>query len=757
MPKKVYELAKELNVSSKVLLDKLKKILKIDVKSHMTTLEDNEVDAVLRLFGLKKDEPEAPASVQNEVAVNHEVKEEKNSHEKVEKNKNEKPESEKHNKEHDVKVEKSDEYLHIEDDESENIKMDKADELLIEEYLNKENDKKIEKIGSKAKQVKNQKVDKVVVKKQDEVKVEKVELKKVIIPESITVKELAEKLGHPAAELMKKLLILGIMATINHELDFDTAALIATEFGAEVELEYVVTDEERLLDEHEDNPEDLQTRPPIVVVMGHVDHGKTSLLDAIRETNVTEGEAGGITQHIGAYSVNIKGRKITFLDTPGHEAFTAMRARGAQATDIAILVVAADDGVMPQTIEAIDHAKAAGIPIIVAVNKIDKPGADPQRVKQELTEYGLVAEEWGGETIAVPVSAKQRTNIDQLLEMVLLVADMNEIKANPNRLSKGTVIESRLDKGKGPVATLLIQNGTLSVGDAIIAGTTFGRIRAMIDDKGLKTKKAKPSMPVEIHGLSDIPKAGDIFYAVTDEKLAKQVVEKRRIKERETQIGVTSKVSLEQLFNQIQQGKVKDLNLIIKADVQGSVEAMKQSLEKLSNDEVRVCVIHKGAGAINESDVMLAAASNAIIIGFNVRPDSSATSVADKEKVDIRLYSVIYNAIEDVETAMKGMLDPEYKEVILGHAEIRSLFKLSSVGTIAGCYILDGKVTRNSEARIIRDGIVAYQGSISTLKRFKDDAKEVATGYECGITLDKFNDLKEGDVIESFVMEEIAR
>lgn len=750
MPKKVYELAKELNVSSKVLLDKLKKILKIDVKSHMTTLEDNEVDAVLKLFGLKKDEPEP---VQEEKT---EIKEEKNAHAKEEKHKIEKPETQRVYKEHGVKVEKSDEHVYAEEDETASIKFDKADELLIEEYLNKENEKRVEKIGSKAKQAKNQK-EKIVDKKHDEAKTVKAEPKKIVIPESITVKELAEKLGRPGAELMKKLLILGIMATINHELDFDTAALIATEFGAEAELEYVVTDEERLLDEHEDNPEDLQNRPPIVVVMGHVDHGKTSLLDAIRETNVTAGEAGGITQHIGAYSVNINGRKITFLDTPGHEAFTAMRARGAQVTDIAILVVAADDGVMPQTIEAIDHAKAAGVPIIVAVNKIDKPGANPDRVKQELTEYGLVVEEWGGETIAVPVSAKQRINIDHILEMVLLVADMNDIKANPNRLAKGTVIESRLDKGKGPVATVLVQNGTLNVGDAIIAGTTFGRIRAMLDDKGQKVKKARPSTPVEIHGLSEVPKAGDLFYAVTDEKLAKQVVEKRRMKEREAQIGVTSKISLDQLFSQIQQGKVKDLNLIVKADVQGSVEAMKQSLEKLSNDEVRVRVIHKGAGAINESDVMLAAASNAIIIGFNVRPEPSAVSVAGRESVDIRLYRVIYNAIEDVEAAMRGMLDPEFKEVVLGHAEVRNLFKLSSVGTIAGCYVLDGKITRNSEARVIRDGIVAYEGSISSLKRFKDDAKEVAAGYECGLTLEKFNDLKEGDVIESFVMEEIAR
>ena len=744
MPKKVYELAKELNVPSKVLLDKLKKILKIDVKSHMTTLEDNEVDSVLRLFGLKKDESKVLVSEQEEIETDYEEKEEKLDTEKV-------------YKDNEAKIEKADEQVPVEEEEITNIKMDKADELIIEEYLNKENDKKSEKIGSKIKQVKSQKVDKSPFKKQEEVKVEKVTLKKIIIPESITVKELAEKIGRPTAELIKKLLILGIMATINHELDFDTAALIAPEFGVELELEYVITDEERLLDEHEENPEDLQNRPPIVVVMGHVDHGKTSLLDAIREANVTEGEAGGITQHIGAYSVNVNGRKITFLDTPGHEAFTAMRARGAQVTDIAILVVAADDGVMPQTIEAIDHAKAAGVPIIVAVNKIDKPGANADRVKQELTEYGLVVEEWGGETIAVPVSAKQRTNIDQLLEMVLLVADMNDIKANPNRLAKGTVIESRLDKGKGPVATVLIQNGTLSVGDAMIAGSTFGRVRAMLDDKGQKTKKASPSMPVEIHGLAEVPKAGDLFYAVTDEKLAKQVVERRKIKEREVHIGGTSKVSLEQLFDQIKQGKVKDLNIIIKADVQGSVEAMKQSLEKLSNDEVRVRVIHKGAGAINESDIMLASASNAIIIGFNVRPESSAVSIADRENVDVRLYRVIYNAIEDVEAAMKGMLDPEFKEVVLGHAEVRNLIKLSSVGTIAGCYVLDGKMTRNSEARIIRDGIVAYEGSLSSLKRFKDDAKEVATGYECGLTLEKFNDFKEGDVIESFTMEEIAR
>ena len=579
---------------------------------------------------------------------------------------------------------------------------------------------------------------------------------KVVLPEIVTVKDLAEKLKKQASEVIKKLFAYGIMATLNQEIDYDAAATISEEYGYTVEKEIVVSEEDILFDDSEDKEEELEPRAPIVVVMGHVDHGKTSLLDAIRETNVIAKEAGGITQHIGAYSVKINNRKIAFLDTPGHEAFTAMRARGAQVTDIAILVVAADDGVMPQTIEAINHAKAANVSIIVAVNKIDKPGANPDKVKQELMEHGLVAEEWGGETICVNVSAKQREGIDSLLEMVLLVADMMNLKSNPNKQAKGTVIEAKLDKGRGPVATMLVQRGTLKVGDSIVAGTTVGRIRAMTDDKGQKVKKAKPSTPVEIIGLPDVPEAGELFYAVGDERIAKQLVEKRRIKHRELSLKSSSRVTLDDLFNQIQQGKVKDLNIIVKADVQGSVEAIKQSLEKLINEEVRVKIIHGGVGAITESDVMLANVSNAIIIGFNVRPESSARTVADRENVDIKLYRVIYEAIDDITAAMKGMLDPKFKEVILGHIEVRQIFKASGIGTIAGCHVTDGKITRNSDIRIIRNGIVVHEGKLASLKRFKDDAKEVATGFECGITLEKYNDIKEGDVIEAFTEEKIV-
>ncbi|MCX8130099.1 MAG: translation initiation factor IF-2 [Clostridia bacterium] len=578
------------------------------------------------------------------------------------------------------------------------------------------------------------------------------------IPETITVKDLAEALKKTATEVIKKLMALGMMVTLNNELDFDTASIVASEFGVTTEKEVVVNEEDILFDDSdEENEENLQPRPPVVVVMGHVDHGKTSLLDAIRETNVIDSEAGGITQHIGAYMVKINDRNITFLDTPGHEAFTAMRARGAQVTDIAILVVAADDGAMPQTIEAINHAKAANVSIVVAINKIDKPGANPDKVKQELTEYGLVAEEWGGDTIFVPVSAKKRENIDQLLEMVLLTADLQELKANPDRQAKGTVIEAQLDKNKGPVATVLVQRGTLNVGDTIVTGTTVGRIRAMVDDKGHKIKKAGPSTPVEILGMPEVPEAGEIFYEVADEKVAKQLVEKRRLKQKEQQLKASARVSLDDLFNQIKEGKVKDLNIIVKADVQGSVEAVKQSLEKLSNEEVRVKILHGGVGAITEADVTLAQISNAIIIGFNVRPGTNVTEAAQNAGVDMRLYRVIYNAIEDVQAAMKGMLEPTFKEVIQGHAEIRQTFKVSGVGTIAGSYVTDGKIIRNSDVRVVRGGIVVHEGKLASLKRFKDDAKEVAQGFECGLSIERFNDIKEGDIVESYIMEEVAR
>ena len=583
------------------------------------------------------------------------------------------------------------------------------------------------------------------------------ELTDITIPETISVKDLSTELKKTSSEIIKKLLGYGILATINKEVDFDTAFLIAQEFGVTAHKKEVVTDEDILFDESEDKEEELKPRPPVIVVMGHVDHGKTSLLDAVRKTNVIEGEAGGITQAIGAYQVEINGREITFLDTPGHEAFTAMRARGAQITDIAILVVAANDGVMPQTVEAINHAKAAGIPIIVAINKIDVEGANPDKVKQELAEYDLISEEWGGDTIFVPISAKKRINIDNLLEMVLLVADMKELKANPNKQAKGTVIEAKLDKAKGPVATMLVQRGTLDVGDTILVGSVIGRIRTMTNDKGQKVKKAGPSTPVEITGLTSVPEAGETFYEVKDEKTAKHLMERRKRQAREKALNATSKVTLDDLFSQIEKGNLKQLNIIVKADVQGSVEAVKQSLEKLSNDEVKVKVIHANVGAITESDVTLANVSNAIIIGFNVRPEPIAKDMAEKSEVQIKTYSVIYNAIEDVEAAMKGMLDPVFKEVIIGNAEVRQTFKISDVGTIAGCYVTNGKVARNAGVRVLRDNVVIHDGKLISLKRMKDDAKEVASGYECGIQIENYNDIKEGDIIEAYIMEQVKQ
>ncbi|MDP4179799.1 MAG: translation initiation factor IF-2 [Bacillota bacterium] len=625
-----------------------------------------------------------------------------------------------------------------------------SEDYILEEFYDNDGVKRSKRVSKQKRDVRGQTENKHIPRR--------AVLTQVKIRESISVKDLAETLKKTSTEVIKKLMVLGIMATLNHELDFDTAAIISEEFGIKAEKEVEVNEEDILFDESEiEDEKQLAPRPPVVVVMGHVDHGKTSLLDAIREADVVKGEAGGITQHIGAYTVKINNRNITFLDTPGHEAFTAMRARGAQVTDIAILVVAADDGVMPQTVEAINHAKAANVSIIVAINKIDKPGANPDRVKQELTEYGLVSEEWGGDTICVNVSAKKRMNIDGLLEMALLTADMQELKANPNRQAKGTIIEAKLDKDRGPIATMLVQRGTLKLGDSIVTGTTVGRIRAMVDDKGHNIKKAGPSTPVEILGLPEVPEAGETFYAITDEKIAKQLAEKRKLKLREQQLKASAKVSLDDLFNQIKEGKVKDLNIIVKADVQGSVEAVKQSLEKLSDDEVRVNIIHGGVGAIAESDVTLAQVSNAIIIGFNVRPGANVAEMAKDAGVDLRLYRVIYNAIEDIKAAMKGMLEPTFKEVVQGHTEIRQIFKVSGIGTIAGCHVTDGKVTRNSEVRIIRDGIVIFEGKLASLKRFKDDAKEVAQGFECGMSFEKFNDLKEGDIVESYIMEEVAR
>lgn len=578
---------------------------------------------------------------------------------------------------------------------------------------------------------------------------------KITVPEEITVGELAALLKMTAAEVIKKLFALGMMATVNEVIDYDTAEIVATELGAKVEKEVVVTIEERIIDDTVDSEEDLQPRDPVVVVMGHVDHGKTSLLDAIRNTSVTSTEAGGITQHIGAYRVQTPEGKITFLDTPGHAAFTSMRARGAMATDIAILVVAADDGIMPQTIEAINHAKAANVSIIVAINKMDKPGASPDRIMQQLTEHDLVPEEWGGDVICIPVSAKTHQGIDKVLESINLVAEMLELKANPNRAAKGIVIEAKLDKGRGPVATVLVQNGTLKTGDTIVAGTSVGRVRVMTNENGKVLDSAGPSVPVEIMGLAEVPQAGDTFDAVSDEKLARELVEQRKREAKEEEFKQYQKVTLDNLFSSISQGEMKELNIIVKADVQGSVEAVKQNVEKLSNDEVKVKVIHGSVGAINESDVMLANASNAIIVGFNVRPDPVAAEIAERDGVDMRMYRVIYDCIEELEAAIKGMLAPKFREVVLGRAEVRNVFKLSSAGMIAGSYVLDGKITRNSQIRVVRDGIVIFEDAIASLKRFKEDAKEVASGYECGVGLEKFNDIKEGDILEAFIMEEV--
>ena len=583
------------------------------------------------------------------------------------------------------------------------------------------------------------------------------ELKEITIPSNISVKDLATDLKKTSTEVIKKLFDLGIMANINQTLDFDTAYLVADAFGVMATKKEEIKDEDILFDDSEDKEEDLQQRPPVVVVMGHVDHGKTSLLDAIRQTNVIEGEAGGITQHIGAYKVNVNGREITFLDTPGHEAFTSMRARGAQITDIAILVIAADDGVMPQTVEAINHAKAAGIPIIVAVNKIDLPGANVDKVKQELMKYELVPEEWGGDTIFVPISAKKNINIDNLLEMVLLVADMQNLRANPNRQSKGTVIEARLDKAQGPIASVLVQRGTLNVGDTIILGTSIGKIRTMKNDKGKMVREAGPSTPVEITGLHEVPEAGDVFYEVKNEKVAKHLIEQRKLESREKALNNTEAVTLDNLFDKMASEDLKQLNIIVKADVQGTAEAMKSSLEKLSNDEVRVSVIHSSAGGVTESDVQLAKAANAIIIAFNVRPVGAAKNLAEKDGVEIKQYSVIYQAIEDVQDAMKGMLAPVYKEVNIGNAEVRQTFRISNVGTIAGCFVLDGKLERNAGVRVIREGVVIHDGKLVSLKRFKDDAKEVSKGFECGLQIEDYNDLKEGDIIEAYIKEEVKR
>ena len=619
-----------------------------------------------------------------------------------------------------------------------------------------------EKIVNKAKQRQQQQAASAKRRQEERDKMQKLQLElakkqqlKVSIPDEINVGELASRMKKTAGEVIKQLIKLGVFASVSDVVDYDTAALVAMELGCKVEKEVVVTVEERLIDDHEDSADELVGRAPVVVVMGHVDHGKTSLLDYIRHANVASGEAGGITQHIGAYTVEINGSPITFLDTPGHEAFTSMRARGAMVTDIAILVVAADDGIMPQTIESINHAKAAGIPLVVAINKMDTVGANPERIKQQLTEYDIVPEEWGGDTIVCPISAKTGMGIDNLLENLVVLAEVLELKANPNRAAKGAVIEARLDKGRGPIMTVLVQNGTLKLGDIIIAGTAVGRVRTMINDKGQRIAEAGPSVPVEISGMSEVPSAGDTFNAVADERMARELVEERKTQQKNAAFGMNKKVSLEDLFSQIQAGEMKTLNIIVKADVQGSAEAVKASLEKITNEEVRVKVIHSAVGAINESDVMLAATSGAIIVGFNVRPDNAARDSAARSNVDMRMYRVIYDCINEIEAAMKGMLSPKFKEAIIGHAEVRETYKVSKVGTVMGCYVTDGKIQRGCQVRVLRDNIVIHEGDLASLRRFKDDVKEVASGYECGMQIEKFNDVKVEDVIECYVMEQI--
>jgi len=755
---RVHEVAKDFGLTSKVVTDIMTEFLTTP-KNHMQVLENDELNLIFDVI-TQRNQVESFEKLMSEAYV-PEAKDESPAP-KAEKKadvapaKQDAPKEQKEPKKsgkittvHHLDTRASSVDLSKYDDHAESLVPESAKRMKqgMEKFKNQKN--RNQQQSNKRRQEEQDKMRRL----QEQV-AKKTPLK-VLIPDEIQVGELASRMKRTGADVVKELIKMGVMASVSAVIDYDTAALIAMEMGCKVEKEIIVTIEERLIDVSEDAAEDLVTRDPVVVVMGHVDHGKTSLLDAIRKTNVVSGEAGGITQHIGAYRVNLKGRDITFLDTPGHAAFTSMRARGAQATDVAILVVAADDGIMPQTIEAINHAKAAEIPIIVAVNKMDKEAANPDRIKQQLTEYELVPEDWGGSTIVCPISAKRGDGIDNLLEMVLLTADMEDLKANPNRRASGIVIEAKLDRGRGPVATVLVQNGTLKAGDIIIAGTSVGRVRAMTDENGRQLKTAGPSVPVEIIGLSEVPGAGDLFHAVEDERMARELVEQRKHNEKmEASQNIGGKVSLEDLFSQIQQGEMKDLNIIVKADVQGSVEAVKQNLEKLSNEEVKVRVIHGGVGAINESDVQLAGVSNAIIVGFNVRPDTNAQSLAERDKVEMRMYRVIYDCIEEIEAAMKGMLAPKFREVALGRIEVRTVMNLSSAGKIAGSYVLEGKVQRSAQIRVVRDGIVITEDSISSLRRFKDDVKEVATGFECGIGLEKFNDIKEGDIFEAFIMEE---
>lgn len=788
---RVHEVAKDFKINSKVI-NEILTAYATTPKNHMQVLEENELDVIFEYLtqhrqvssieeiyneGLKSE----TKKVAEEAKIQDEAAKPKQEHGKKKGNQEEEGKVPVQSKQ--IQNEKSAQQVNVPtmqepvksnvpkkrviDTSGVTVNIDKYDERLDtlvperaasmkqgkEKFTKKNNQNGRNQSNSNAKQKRKQEERDRMQRLQLEIA--KKQPLKVMIPDEIAVGELAIRMKKTGAEVVKQLIKLGVMASVSDIIDYDTAALVAMELGCKVEKEVIVTIEEKLIDDSVDQEEDLEMRSPVVVVMGHVDHGKTSLLDAIRNTNVVSGEAGGITQHIGAYRVEINGSPITFLDTPGHAAFTSMRARGAQVTDVAILVVAADDGIMPQTIEAINHAKAANIPIIVAVNKMDKQGASPDKIMQQLTEYELVAEEWGGDTIIVPISAKTGMGIDKLLEMVVLTAEMRELKANPNRAARGAVIEARLDKGRGPVATLLVQNGTLHQGDIIIAGTAVGRVRMMTNDKGEKVTQAGPSVPVEITGMAEVPGAGDIFHAVADERMARELSEQRKQELKNAANEANRKVSLEDLFAQIQQGEIKDLNIIVKADVQGSAEAVKASLQKLSNDEVRVRVIHSGVGAISENDIMLASTSNAIVVGFNVRPDNAARESAARADVDIRLYRIIYDCINEIEAAMKGMLAPKFKEALIGHAEVRQVYKVSHVGTVIGAYVQDGKIVRNCKVRVVRDGIVVHDGELASLRRFKDDVKEVASGYECGMSVEKFNDIKEGDIIEAYVMEQI--
>ena len=771
---RVHEVAKDFNTTSKVITQILTDYATTP-KNHMQVLENNELDVIFEYL-TQHNQAESLADI---FASAPKAGEAKPAEKKQEKTAAAKPaekahtaqqpapeKKEKENKPHVPRQVAEKRVVDTRGSAAVNIAKydEKFDNMAGDKSRNRDRDRKggKEKIVNKAKQRQQGQAASGKRRQEERDKMQKLQLEiakkqqlKVMIPDEINVGELAARMKKSAGEVIKRLIKLGVFASVSDVVDYDTAALVAMEFGCKVEKEVVVTVEEKLIDDHEDSADELVGRAPVVVVMGHVDHGKTSLLDYIRHANVASGEAGGITQHIGAYTVEINGSPITFLDTPGHEAFTSMRARGAMVTDIAILVVAADDGIMPQTIESINHAKAAGIPLVVAINKMDTVGANPERIKQQLTEYDIVPEEWGGDTIVCPISAKTGEGIDNLLENLVILAEVQELKANPNRAAKGAVIEARLDKGRGPIMTVLVQNGTLKLGDIIIAGTAVGRVRTMINDKGVRITEAGPSVPVEISGMSEVPSAGDTFNAVADERMARELVEERKTQQKNAAFGSSKKVSLEDLFSQIQAGEMKTLNIIVKADVQGSAQAVKASLEKITNDEVCVKVIHSGVGAINESDVMLAATSGAIIVGFNVRPDNAARDSAARANVDMRMYRVIYDCINEIEAAMKGMLAPKFEEVIIGHAEVRETYKVSKVGTVTGCYVLDGKIQRGCSVRVLRDNIVIHEGELASLRRFKDDVKEVASGYECGMQVEKFNDIKVGDIIECFVMEQV--